>query len=285
MSLTFSQRHGHEPLPEAMKVGELSRSLRVALWNIVRRFLEDEIRDHTHLTHFTGNARRFVERVLGGWSDLPEDEISHSIDTVMASFKSALLDAQFNKVLDLLEILVNDVRASKFFLAMVANAFDKHVAAYRLNLNEKPYGFFPQSTEEQGNAVRKSMEALSRHNMEGAVSHLRKASKRMRSGDWGDSIRESIHAVESVARRIDPKASETLAPALNSLEEAGLLMHRDLKEGIKKLYWYTCDEQSIRHALLDQSSADVALDEALFMFGACASFAAYLATKKELLGD
>ena len=42
---------------------------------------------------------------------------------------------------------------------------------------------------------------------------------------------------------------------------------------------YTSDEQGIRHALIDQATADVGLDEAMFMFGACASFAAYLANK------
>ena len=78
---------------------------------------------------------------------------------------------------------------------------------------------------------------------------------------------------------IDPKASKTLGPALNSLEKAGLLKHQSLKAAFEKLYGYTSNEQGIRHALLDQDSPDVGLDEAVFMFGACASFAAYLAKK------
>ena len=36
-------------------------------------------------------------------------------------------------------------------------------------------------------------------------------------------------------------------------------------------YGYTNDEQGIRHALLNKDAAEVGLDEALFMFGACAS--------------
>ena len=94
-----------------------------------------------------------------------------------------------------------------------------------------------------------------------------------------DSISDSIHAVESAARVLDPQASKTLTPALNSLEKAGVLKHRALKEAFAKLYGYTSDEQGIRHALLDQNAADVGLEEALFMFGACASFAAYLTEK------
>ena len=47
---------------------------------------------------------------------------------------------------------------------------------------------------------------------------------------------------------------------------------------------YTYDEQGIRHALTDQAAADVGLDEAMFMFGACASFAAYLTNKHRQVG-
>ena len=50
-------------------------------------------------------------------------------------------------------------------------------------------------------------------------------------------------------------------------------------------YGYTNDEQGIRHALLDRDAADVGLDEALFMFGACASFAAYLTQKHRQAGE
>ena len=50
-------------------------------------------------------------------------------------------------------------------------------------------------------------------------------------------------------------------------------------------YGYTNDEQGIRHALTGQGAADVGLDEAMFMFGACASFAAYLTSKHRQAGQ
>ena len=115
--------------------------------------------------------------------------------------------------------------------------------------------------------------------MEGAAAHLRDAAEHINAKQYGDSIADSIHAVESVARVLDLEASQTLGPALDSLERSGLLKHPALKEAFKKLYGYTNDEQGIRHALLDRDSPDVGLDEAMFMFGACASFAAYLVGK------
>ena len=67
------------------------------------------------------------------------------------------------------------------------------------------------------------------------------------------------------------------------LEKAGVLNHRALQEAFSKLYGYTNDENGIRHALLDEGAADVDLDDAVFMFGACASFAAYLVNRHKQL--
>ena len=49
-----------------------------------------------------------------------------------------------------------------------------------------------------------------------------------------------------------------------------------MHQGLEKLYGYTSDEQGVRHSLLDQGQSNVGQDEAVFMLGACASFASYL---------
>ena len=100
----------------------------------------------------------------------------------------------------------------------------------------------------------------------------------MRVRDDGRSTRRP-HAVESVARLIDPHANHTLTPALKSLEKAGAIKHPALIGAFTQLYGYTDDQQEIRHALLGKDAPDVDIDEALFLFGACASFAAYLVNK------
>ena len=138
----------------------------------------------------------------------------------------------------------------------------------------------PRPSREAGEATKQATETIHEGGMAGATTHLRKAAEQINVQEYADSVRESINAVESVARTIDPKASKALGPALDSLERVRLLKHPALKEAFKKLYGYTSDEQGIRHSLLDKDSADVELDEAVFMFGACASFAAYLTNKR-----
>ena len=130
-------------------------------------------------------------------------------------------------------------------------------------------------TPEEGRTVVDALRTLRQAGLDGSAAHLRAASACINAGDWPGSVRESIHAVESVARQLDPAAAQTLGPALDSLETRGVL-HPALKGAFSKLYGYTSKEQGVRHALLDRANAQVGRDEAVFMLGACAAFASYL---------
>lgn len=112
----------------------------------------------------------------------------------------------------------------------------------------------------------------------GPREHLLNAGKHIKDGHWSDSIRESIHAVESIATELAPKGS-TLGKALEPLQKQGLTNPR-LKQAFVKLYAYTNEEKGVRHAFLfDQPQAKVDETDALFMLGACGSFVSYLLSR------
>ena len=160
------------------------------------------------------------------------------------------------------------------FASRMRNVFSKCGLAYTIDEGEPPT-IVPAVTPEEGNAVVEALQTLRKARLGGAASHLRDASECINARDWSGSVRESIHAVESVARQLDPDASKTLGPALASIEMRGTL-HPALKDAFKKLYGYTSDEQGIRHATLDPADSNVGMNEAVFMLSACASFASYL---------
>lgn len=274
--LTFSQRYGYEPLPEPMQIEQISDDLRREILNAIREII---LRGALISTVLEEEAKRFVERVLGKIFKKAEHEIDATYSNALSQFRKLTHNSPFNVVLDLVEIVANDGPHTKDFVDRVSELFERHAAAYRLDTSQHPYRFFPQTSKEQGEAVRLAIETLRQDGMEGAATHLRQAAQHINASQYGESIADSIHAVESVARLLDSGASQTLGPALDSLERAGLLKHPALKEAFKKFYGYSCDEQGIRHALLDRDTPDVGLDEAMFMFGACASFAAYLVSK------
>ena len=154
--------------------------------------------------------------------------------------------------------------------------FSKNASAYRLDIDQ--CWFYPCESEEHAKAIMEALETLKNSDFRSAQKHLREATEFINKGQHGNAIRESIHAVESVAKKIEPNSS-TLAPALKSLQKRGLLNHNALRQSFENLYGYTSDEEGIRHALVSNDEANVGLDESVFMFGACTAFAGYLVRK------
>jgi hypothetical protein len=97
---------------------------------------------------------------------------------------------------------------------------------------------------------------------------LVKAASALIAGKAADSIRESINAVESVARVLG--GANSLSAALSKLKAKNVI-HPVLEKGFNTLYGFTSDEQGIRHPLLEVSEAKMEAD-AIFMIGASAYF-------------
>ena len=279
--LSFSQRYGYEPLPEPMRLEEISDDLRRETWNATREFLIKK-RHFGRNYYFRQNEARIIERIVGKFLRVTEDGVATDYEEIVSRFKWLCISASFNKLLEFLEAFVNDRDVEGEFVERIRYLFEIHGAAYRLDSSRPIHHFVPVASKEQGEATRQAVATVQQSGVApGAATHLRQAVEHLNAGRYADSIRESIHAVESVARVIDPEANKTLGPALKSLERAGLLHHPALREAFDRLYGYTNDEQGVRHALIERDAADVDVDDALFMYGACASFAAYLVNKHQ----
>ena len=98
-------------------------------------------------------------------------------------------------------------------------------------------------------------------------------------GDYRNSIKESISAVEAFCR--EKTGENTLGKALKKLESRGLVIHSSLKSAFEKLYVYTNQEETgIRHALMDdEENYTPTAEEALFMLISCSAFINYLDRK------
>ncbi len=281
----FSHRYGYRELPKAMQLEELSSELRREVWNTTRAFLNDQRAEMGWEFCFPAAAAAFVERIFGQLLEKAEDEIPTSYDHVMNMTKELIWAGPFHAVLDLAELMINDPFTGVSFARTIAASFDRLGAPYSVDMSQQPFEFRPHASIAQRDAIKKAVEDIRGSSMHGADIHLRDAAKHINAGQFADAITDSIHAVVSVARTIDDQESKTLGPALDSLERVGLLKHPSLKQAFKTLYGYTCEEQGIRHPLIAESAANVGLDEALFMYGACASFAGYLVSKHRQIGQ
>ncbi len=284
---TFSQREGKAPLPEPMRLEHIPQKFRQLVWGFIDKEIaasrwlspgefgrgSSQWRDRSRNLGIIIRAYKF--NILG----MLHDEIGRcDPEDSLIFFKQVITEGKYHEILALIEFVLRHELCSETLRKNLVSAFDDTPIAYFVEeINGVPT-IMPRVSREAGEGTQQAVQSISAGGFEGAATHLRQAAEQINTGQYAKSIVDSIHAVESVAREIAPKESKTLGPALNSLSEAGLL-HPALKEGFKKIYGYTNDEQGIRHPLVDRDSPDVGLDEAMFMFGACASFTAYLVSK------
>jgi hypothetical protein len=275
-NLTFSQAEGIEPLPQPLKLGEISELTRSLLWREFHHSLSS--------SHYEGNVGSGWRVVLSDWhvEELcrPIDEFSPRLHTVAEKVKEVILKAPWNKVLDFLLFILRHRNCPTKFVRRINFCFEKSRAAYFVAPG--PPTIMPRATAQEGAAIVGALKTLDSAGLGGARTHLLQAGERLNKGDYPDSVRESINAVESVARKLDPEAKGGLAPALKALERHAAI-HGALRAGFSSIYGYTSDEDGIRHSMLEGGAA-VDLEDAVFMLGACASFTSYLVGKARKVG-
>ena len=286
--LTFSQREGKAPLPEPMRLEYIPQKFRQDIWWRIDSEISRSSNGEHYEGHFSYGPQFITEYNLGRVLYLYKYRVLEQFHDEIKSYepvecrefyKEFIRSRDYHQVLTLIEFVLRNEYCSEPLRESLAIAFNQTPIAYFVDVKGELPAIMPRPSSETGAATKQAIETIHEGGMDGAATHLRQAAEHINARQYADSIADSISAAESAARIIDPKASKTLGPALDSLERVGLLKHTALKEAFKKLYGYTSNEQGIRHALLDKDSADVGLDEAVFMFGACASFAAYLVSK------
>ena len=284
--LTFSQAEGIDPLPQPAALGELPRKARVHLWNFIYLSLQKSKNEHYHSIYSVpASINEPWETILRHYHvfllNRPADEFSPYFDYYAREIKKLFLDGDYNRVFDFLQCVLSHGLGS--LLSAVESVLKEFMCAYTVVGDGPRTTIVPIALPEQRKSMQKAFRVLKSGMFAGARSHLRKSAECINEGDLAGSIRESIHAVESVARRLDPDAAKTLEPALDALSEKKVPLHGAFKKGIENLYGYTSNERGIRHSLLEEQ-ANVDMNDAVFMFGACTSFAAYLVNKARKAG-
>lgn len=192
--LTFSQRHGYEPIPEPMKLEQISDDLRREIWNSVRQILFS-VHDPYH-SIFTQRGTQMIERILGRYLKISESRVSANFREVMHHMEKFCFELPFHELLSLLEFIINDQEVKGEYARSIGNLFELHRASYWLDMSRYPCQFIPRTSEEQGEATRQAIKAVEQSGIApGATTHLRKAIEHLNAGRFAESITDSIHAV------------------------------------------------------------------------------------------
>lgn len=181
---------------------------------------------------------------------------------------------QWSEVYDFLEFLLSfevNYQVKDSFIAKINQIFIDERGVYKI-IDDK---VVPLVTEQEVQEV--EIAVKSKYSI--ASDHIKKALELYRKrpiADYENSIKESISAIEALARIVLNKPSGTLGHLADQLD-----IHQAFRDAIKKLYGWTSDEGGIRHSNNSQKKLKVDEKEARYMLVQCSAMLNYIISKYE----
>lgn len=273
-TMRFSQRVGISAPAKLAQRESIDDELRNALWSVLTLCYWDAFlgpgdsylgrSDYVRGSNFDG---LIVKLWLHHFKE-PVDTIDEYWGNCVKRLRDRYFAAKWYEVYDFVEfVALNGPDKLKDDFIQVCNIhLDRENSAYRFVSDRITEITSAQEIEEIEKAISASEPYA------GVKRHLSTALDLMSNKkvpDYRNSIKESISAVESLAKKVANDNRGTLGGVLKELERTKKL-HPALKDAFSSLYGYTNDANGIRHALLEESNLTKA--DARFMLVCCSAF-------------
>jgi hypothetical protein len=272
--MKFSQRIGKTSAGKLVQHESIDDDLRNSLWSAITivYFNRVEFKSGHYDNSKYCNLTEFLQMMWLHYFKNPVDTIPYKFSVTIASMREHFFGVVWYQQLDFIEACKNNgSKQVKDEFIFLCNAYlSRENSAYRFVSGE----LSEITSEVEIDAVEEAIEATGKY--VGAKEHLKTSLNLMNdrsNPDYRNSIKESISAVESLAKELSGDNKATLGQALKVLEKNGNL-HQALKSAFSALYGYTNDEGGIRHALMEESTLKKA--DAKFMLVSCSTFINYL---------
>lgn len=272
MTNSFSERHGIIK-PTSLNLKDMPDRLRNRIWNIMKKCIEDsgcvnKVIEFLWDKFFGNNVddlRRIRSNTLDGLLCTENELFEYQITEI----KDEFYPLAWNRVYDFLEFLLQPDLPSKISSIGKLNlVFIDEGVQYKIIDGLVT----PLISGEEAEEVEKAVECKYLF----VSGHIKKALELYRKrpvADYENSIKESISAIEALARIVLKKPSATLGELADQLE-----VHTAFQKAIKILYGWTSDQGGIRHA---EKSKELKIDEkeARYMLVQCSALVNYIISK------
>lgn len=285
VTMRFSQRYGHKPIKDVVQLDKMDAELHNSLWNAfdiyyVGRAVEGSA------TYPTSQRTKFETLIVALGLDYfkrPIDTISENMYTNYLALKNYFFSCKWYEAYDFIEFAANhykDESQNKKFMEYCNSILEREISGYRFIGGR----ISPVTAKEEIGEIEEAL--TSTKSLSHVVAQLGRALDLMsdkKSPDYGNSIKESIGAVEAICRLIVGSDKATLGQALKVIKRKDKIgIHPALEKAFDAIYGYAGDEGGIRHAL--RGEVAVYFEEAKFMLVACAAFINYLKLKSSRAG-
>lgn len=278
--MRFSERVGAQPARFEIQIDSIDESLRNGLWSsALMTFFSDE---YGHRDTYSAASRRIVSFTRVAFLDFFKWPIDRSPDDhhrCVDVVRKWYFNANWFEVYDFIEAsfeILNKLKRhqdANIFAELVNIQLERELSGYRF-----VDGHLVSITMQiEIDAVETAM--TQEDKFAAVAEHLKSAISLFsdrKNPDHRNTIKESISAVEAVARIVSGNQKATLGEAIKAVETRHSI-HPALKEGLLKIYGYTSDQGGIRHSLVDAPQVDAS--DAYFMLVSCSAFCNYLISK------
>ena len=280
--MKFSQRIGRTPLTKDIQLENIDEELKNGLWNIYDLFILSRISTEFSYQWNKNPSTFFSNSLWHHYFKKPIDQIPYNFSRVQTEIRNYFFSCNWYQLYDLIETTIDLVEDNCFeiqrkeLFESFNHILEREFAGYRfIEGNLSP---ITNPTE-----MKEIEEALSLTgnftSLKGSNTHLREALSKLsdrQNPDYRNSIKESICAIESIAKIISENAKDSLGASLDKIK-GKLKIHPALERGFKQIYGYTSDSDGIRHALTEETTCD--FEDAKFMLVSCSAFINYLVAK------
>lgn len=273
--MRFSERIGKRQPKSIIQIETMDDELRFLLWNAFHAFVIEKVES----TYLSDSMYRNVFRAIWhAFFKRPLDTLPDNAGDAIGKIRGWFMAAAWHDVYDFVEFVAGldfPHGNAHEYIKFCNRVMEKELAGYRFIEGV----LAPISNKEEVSEIEETLELSQREGLVGVNSHIKTAISSFsdkKKPDYRNSIKESVSAVESLAQIISKNPKATLGEAVKAID-VKLHIHPALKNAFSAIYGYTSDADGIRHAMLEESTAD--FEDAKYMLVSCSAFVNYLIAK------
>jgi len=275
MRKRFSERYGFVKVRDTFQIESMDDALKNRLWNQFRIYFID-------ILEFKGINRKIIKyehdyllfkQIYDKFfkiSEVPERDIAQ----LSLKIKKLFFNLDWFFIYDFIEYISEiypSVEYSSDFRKVINQVLEEEMSGYRFIGNY----IVPIIDEVEIKEVEEALDCKYTPVRQHLSNALELLSDR-ENPDYQNSIKESITAVESVAKIITGKETD-LASCIKVMD---IDLNKQFKTSMINLYGWTCKEDGIRHGHTKEE-LKTSFEEAKYMLVSCSAFVNYLIAKNK----
>jgi hypothetical protein len=272
MRKRFSERQGFVEVRDTFQIDSMDDGLKNRLWNQFRIFYFDSLEinygDIKHKIDYD-----FFIKMYDGFFKTKSKPTIRNLQLIL-HVETFFFKLQWYKVYDFMEYIseiFHNKKTNIQFREAVNKVLEAEMSGYRFINNY----IAPIIDEVEIKEVEEALECKYTPVRQHLSNALELLSDR-ENPDYQNSIKESITAVESVAKIITGKETDLV----KCLKVMDIDLNGQFKTSMINLYGWTCKEDGIRHGHTEEE-LKTSFEEAKYMLVSCSAFVNYLIAKNE----